>query len=461
MGSADTARRAELEAALLRRLRGGRQGIPRLPRPAGTARFPASPAQVEAWNRAHAATAPDRVVLSGLRLRGPLDVPALDRALAAVVGRHETLRTAFEPTDDGLVQVVHPTADVPLTVVEATEEDFAAQTLAALEPGLDLGTGPLLRFRLLRLAADDHIAIVVLHHAIADARATEVLLADLVEAYLGAELAPLPVQYADFAVWQREQLALPAAEAKAEYWVTRLAGAHAVPIPADTPPSDGPADRGELLAVPVPDDLFARLREFATARGTTVFVVALAAFQLLLARLGGTRDVAVSVRVAFRDRAELEDLVADFSQPVVSRIDLAGDPSFETVVATARDRFAEDLDHADVPRALVVPKLPEHVVELFDRLEFGVDRETATDAPGIGLGLEPLAPHWPYAERALTVRLGHDDEHAALHLTYRCRDFSRARVEDLAADYLTVLADGLDHPAAGPLRPGAPALRIG
>ncbi len=464
MRPTETTSRAELEAALLRRLRGGPPAIPRRPRPAGPARFPASPAQAEACAGAWRDPArPDRIVLNGLRLRGPLDVPALERALAAVVRRHETLRTVFEPADDGLFQVIQPYLDVPVTVVEATEDDFAAQTLAALEPAMDLRTGPLIRFRLLRLAADDHIAIVVLHHVIADARATEVLLADLAEAYLGVDLAPLPIQYADFVVWQRERLAGPATAAKVGYWVTRLAGAAAVPIPADFPPFDGPAHRGDLLTVGVPDDLFARLRAFARANGTTVFVTALAAFQVLLARIGGTRDVAVAVPVAVRDRVELEGLVADFSQSVVSRLDVTGDPSFETVLATARDNFADDLDRADVPRALVVRKLPEHLTELFDRLEFGVDREPATGGPGpgIGLDLEPLPPLRPYAERPLTVRFGHDDEHARLYLTYRCREFSRARVADLAADYLTVLAGCLGRPAAVPFGPGAPALRIG
>ncbi|WIX93016.1 condensation domain-containing protein [Amycolatopsis sp. DG1A-15b] len=461
MHPSDTTSRAELEAALLRRLRGGSPAIPRLPRPPGPARFPASPAQAEACARAWRDPArPDRVVLTGLRLRGPLDVPALERALAAVVRRHETLRTVFEPAGDGLVQVIHPVPAVPVTVVEATEDDFAAQTLAALEPPMNLRTGPLIRFRLLRLAADEHIAIVVLHHVIADARATEVLLADLAEAYLGADLAPLPIQYADFVVWQRDQPGRAAAvAAKVEYWRTRLAGARAVPIPADSPPSDGPAHRGDLLAVGVPDDLFARLRAFARARDTTVFVTTLAAFQVLLARLGGTRDVAVSVPVTLRDRAEVEGLIADFSQAVVSRLDLAGDPSFETVLATARDRFAEDLDHAGVPRDPVVRELPGHAAELFDRVEFGVDRETATD--GSGLDLEPLPPRWPYAERPLTVRVGHDEEHATLYVTYRCRDFSRARAADLAEDYLTVLAGCLHDPAAGLFGPGAPALRIG
>jgi hypothetical protein len=325
---------------------------------------------------------------------------------------------------------------------------------------MDLRTGPLIRFRLLRLAPGHHIAIVVLHHIIADARATEVLLADLAEAYLGADLAPLPIQYADYVMWQRERPDRPAeVAAKVEYWRTRLAGAPAVPIPADNPPFDGPAHRGDLLVVGVPDELFARLRAVGGAHGTTVFVTALAAFQVLLARLGGVRDVAVPVPVAFRDRAEVEGLIADFSQAMVSRLDLAGDPSFATVLATARDRFAEDLDHADVPREPVERELPGHGAELFDRLEFGVDRETVTDGPG--LDLEPLPPSRPYAERPLTVRLAHDEERATLAVTYRCRDFSRARAADLAGDYLTVLAGCLGDPAASPFGPGAPALRIG
>ncbi|WP_086838057.1 condensation domain-containing protein [Amycolatopsis kentuckyensis] len=447
MRPADTTSRAELEAALLRRLRGGAPGIPRLPRPAGgPARFPASPGQAEACARAWRDPArPDRIVLNGLRLRGPLDVPALERALAAVVRKHETLRTTFEETGAGVVQVIHPAMDVPVTVVEAAEDDFAAQTLAALEPAMDLRTGPLLRFRVLRPAVDHHIVIVVLHHVIADARATEVLLADLAEAYLGADLAPLPIQYADYVMWHRDR---PAAEAG--YWRTRLAGATAVPIPSDAPPFDGPAHQGDLLAVPLPDELFARLRAVGRAHGATVFVTALAAFQVLLARLGGVRDIAVSVPVAVRDRTEVEGLIADFSRPLVSRLDLAGDPSFEAVLATVRDRFAEDFDHAD---------LPGTGTELFDHLEFGVDRETATD--GVGLDLEPLPPRRPYAERPLTVRLGHDDEHATLYVTYRCRDFSRARAADLAEDYLAVLAGCLGDPAARPFGPGAPALRIG
>ncbi|MFF9127525.1 condensation domain-containing protein [Streptomyces sp. NPDC014889] len=463
------AARAELEAGLLRRLRGTRVSIPVVPRPGGIARFPASLAQEWAWAKAHARPRPTPVVLAGMRLHGPLDTMALEHALNAVVARHEILRTVLREAEDGrLTQVVSPTLRLRIPVTEGTLADFDALTRAEVDQPLDLERGPLVRVRLLRLDHEDHIVIVILHHMIADARATEILLADLTSAYLAARagqpaaLSPLPLQYADYAVWQRARTTDAYRSQRADYWTRRLAGALPPSLPFDQLHPDLPPEHGDTVVLPLPDGLSAALRECVRDRGTTVFVGALAAFQILLARYSGSRDISVPTPVTFRDRRELQDVIGDFSHAMVCRTDLSASPSFASLLPQVRDAFAQDLEHADLPPHLLTPRLagPAEASDLLDGLEFGAEREADAEELGGGLCATPMPPRWQYALRPLSVRLTHGPGGGDLALTYRRRDFSGARVQDLGRDYFSVLAACLDRPEAEVFGPRAPDLRL-
>ncbi|GEK01128.1 condensation domain-containing protein [Streptomyces sp. 1-11] len=463
------AARAELEAGLLRRLRGTRATIPVVPRPQGVARFPASPAQEWAWTRTRARPRPAPVVLAGMRLRGPLDTTALEQALNAVLARHEILRTVLREAEDGrLTQVVSPALRLRIPVTDGTLADFDALTRAEVDQLPGLAHGPLVRARLLRLDAEDHIVIVVLHHMVADARATEILLADLAAAYLAARAGrpaappPPPLQYADHAVWQRDRTSDAHRSRRTGYWTRRLAGALPPSLPSDRPHPDLPAELGDAVVLPLPGGLPAALRACVREHGTTVFVGALTAFQVLLARYTGSRDISVPAPVTFRDLRELEDMIGDFSHPMVCRTDLSGSPTFASLLPQVRDAFAQDLQHADLPPHLLTPNLagPDELSDLLDGLEFGAERAADAQELGGGLSATPMPPRWPYALRPLSVRLSHRPDGGDLVLTYRRRDFSPGRARDLGRDYLSVLAACLDSPGAEVFGPLAPGLRV-
>ena len=240
---------------------------------------------------------------AAVRLSGRLDRAALETALAALAARHESLRTTFAAGDAGPAQRIAPPAPVPLPVVDLSGlEDAAgeARRLSALEARrpFNLAAGPLLRFILLRLAAEEHLALITLHHAVADGWSIGVLVSDLGALYAGGALAPLPVQYADYAAWQREWLRGEALAARLAWWRERLAGAPAlIELPVDRPRrarGEAGGARGGLLVDLVPASLVERLAAAARDGGSTLFMVLLAAFDALLHRYGAQDDLVVA-----------------------------------------------------------------------------------------------------------------------------------------------------------------------
>ncbi|MFC4149886.1 amino acid adenylation domain-containing protein [Micromonospora mangrovi] len=329
---------------------------------AGRYVLPASSGQRRLWFLAQ--LAPDGAgaytVDSAVRLDGPLDPDALHAALNAVVARHETLRTSFHEVDGEPVQVVAPTVDVPLARVEPTDPAELDDTLTALSgTPFDLRTAPLLRATLIRLAADRHVLHLAVHHAVCDRWSVQALARDLVAAYTadGGALPALPVQYGDYAAWQLQWSAGPQAAAQLAHWRDRLADLPALELPTDRPRPAVRAWRGDLRWDTVPAELVARVTEAGRRRSATVFMVGLAACQLMLARYSGQRDFAVGSPVAGRPRTELEPLVGFFVNNLVLRADLTGDPTvgelLDRVRATCLDAYA----HADVPFDRLVDEL--------------------------------------------------------------------------------------------------------
>ncbi|MGH9279117.1 MAG: condensation domain-containing protein, partial [Acidimicrobiales bacterium] len=297
-------------------------------------------------------------VPSTYRLTGPLDVDALERALTEVVARHEVLRTTFPSTGGRPRQ--HVEAPAPVAIEVDDVDDAEARRIAgeeALRP-FDLATGPLLRARLLRLGPDDHVLVVAVHHIACDGWSSSVLRREVSALYGGSHLAPLPVRYRDYAVWQRQWLDGPTLDAVLDHWQHRLAGAPPLlEVPTDHPRPPVPSYRGAMERFEVPAARVRALRVLGRSRGATLYMTLLAAFNLVIARAAGVEDVVVGGTAAGRPRPEVEGLIGLFANPLVLRTDLSGAPPFTEVVDRVRRTALDAYDHQHAPFDLVVGRL--------------------------------------------------------------------------------------------------------
>ncbi|MFC7219622.1 amino acid adenylation domain-containing protein [Streptomyces polyrhachis] len=368
-----------------------------------------------------------------LRLRGVLDPELLRSAVNAVVRRHEALRTTFTAQDGDPLQVVRAWSGIELETVSCDgggDPAAAADTWLsqAWQRPFDIEAGPLFRAALLRLGEQEHRLALGLHHLIADGWSLQILYREVVENYrrlrngeqpLGEDL---PIQYPDFAVWERENLTPQTLEPSMEVWRQRLKGAgDGTELPADRPRSADTAARGAMLLAALPGDLVEDIRAYAAKRGVTVFMVLLAAFDTLLHRYSGRTDVMVGVPVANRAQPGLDELVGCFVNTLVMRGDLDGDPTFEELLARVREVSLEAIEHQEVPLEWLVEELRPHrdrdrqpffqtVLHLAEvslgsvRLD-GLDVDVVrmdTQAPGVDLALtlvptdSGLAAAWEY-----------------------------------------------------------------
>ncbi|HEX8276842.1 MAG TPA: amino acid adenylation domain-containing protein [Longimicrobiaceae bacterium] len=304
------------------------------------------------------------------RLRGALDVAALRRALGAVEERHAVLRARFVERGGEPEMVVGPTGAARLPVVDlrgvpaAWREDEAWRRVreAAARP-FRLADEPPLHAWLFRLAGDDHVLLLSVHHVAADEWSTRVLARDLSAAYAAAlaggpaTLRALPLQYADWAAWERERLQGPGLEHRLAWWRERLAGAPPLDLPGDQPRPPARSFRGAVHPFRLPAGTRERCAGLARESRATPFAVLLAAFQLLLHRYTGQDDVVVGSPSAGRTRAELEELVGFFVNTLAIRVDAGGDPAFRELLRRAGEAAAGAVAHQEVPFDRLVEEL--------------------------------------------------------------------------------------------------------
>ena len=329
------------------------------PRPSGTG-VPLSYAQERVWfmDRIAPGEAAYHVIVP-LRVRGELDVAALRTALGGLMRRHEALRTRFPSDDDGSPAVViEDTREVDLRRWYADDEATAWQWIdrVSYEP-FDLATGPLLRAVVIELSRREHFVVLAQHHIISDGWSVDVLIRDLIALYHGDDLPELPVQYGDFAYYQQARLHQPATERDLAYWHQCLAGTPPLELPADYPRPAIQTYAGDYLEFTIDTPCCTALRQLAAASGCTLFMVLLAAYQVLLARYSGQDDFAVGVSVAGRSEPELEDVVGMFANMLPLRAELSGDPSFAELLERTRSVVLDGFDHGEVPFAKVVHEL--------------------------------------------------------------------------------------------------------
>src|SRR5579859_188760 len=364
--------RQALRQALLREAGVTARPIAQIPRRHGTSPVPLSFAQQRLWfiDQWEPASALYNVPTT-VRLTGNIDVAAVERSLNEIVRRHEALRTTFTTVDDRPVQVIGSFVETALPVIDLqyldeNEREAAALKLATSEAQrpFDLACWPLFRFKLFRLDPDVHILQWTLHHIVSDGWTSGVLIREfgsLYEAFnagLSSPLPDLPIQYGDYAVWQREWLQGDTLDRLLTYWKQRLAGAPAVlELPADRPRPAIQTFRGGLARLELSEALTRGIRELSRKEGATLFMTLLAAFQTLVFRYTGQTDCVVGSPLANRSRMETERLIGCFFNTLVFRTDLSGDPSFRQLLARVREIAIEADAHQDLPFEKLVEAL--------------------------------------------------------------------------------------------------------
>ena len=310
------------------------------------------------------------IAAAGL-LPADTDVDALRRALTEVVRRHEALRTVFRLEDGKPAQVVLPPYDVELPVIEMRHripQDNPYDEVRVLvgeegKIGFDLSTGPLLRAKMFRVTDAEYAFSLTVHHIATDGWSMPLITSEMEQifgAYLEGRPSPLPelpIQFADYAVWQRDYLQGPTLEKHLAYWKERLAGVTPLELPTDRPRPPVWSNRGDFYRFMIPRDLSDRLVAFCRREQVTMNHTLMAAFMVLLQRWSGQGDLAVGTLLGNRNRAELEALIGLFVNTGVIRTDLSDDPYFLELLAAVRDRVLEADEHQDLPFERVVDAL--------------------------------------------------------------------------------------------------------
>ncbi|HVE83289.1 MAG TPA: condensation domain-containing protein, partial [Myxococcales bacterium] len=303
-----------------------------------------------------------------VRLSGELDEGALRRSLEEIVRRHQVLRTTFTQDAEGRpLQVVAPAVEVPLHVVEVPEGEGAPQVwqrlVAEAQRPFDLASGPLFRFTLFRQSRQEHLLLVNMHHIATDAWSLGVFTREMAVLYQGlagsrpATLSPLPIQYPEYAAWQREWLKGDALEEALAYWRARLDPEAFLELPVDRARPAARSPRGARQELMLAPELTQGLKDLGLKEGRTLFVVLLSAFKVLLSRYTGQVDVTVGTLVAGRPRAQLEELIGLFINALALRTSLSGEPTFRELMARVHETALGAFAHQDLPFERIVDAL--------------------------------------------------------------------------------------------------------
>ncbi|MDC8758074.1 non-ribosomal peptide synthetase [Janthinobacterium fluminis] len=413
--------------------------------------FTPSFAQQRLWllDQLEPATAQYNIV-TALRLTGRLDGAALAAALNAVVQRHESLRTVFQYEDQVLQQRCLETLTLPVELSEADAADAHSVSrflLDAYHQGFDLARPPLLRCRLLRLADEQHVLALTMHHIVSDGWSAEILGRELAHCYRafreGAEpaLPELEIQYADFAEWQRGAAA--AVEPQLDYWKTQLRGVTPIALPHDRPRPARQSFKGATHYFDLPPALTARMADSARAQGHTLFIELLTAFYVLLHRYTGQSDLVVGSPVSGRSRLELENLIGFFVNTLAFRVDVQPEASFAELLQQVRRVVLDGQSHQDVTFDRVVQALrPERDLShapIF-QVMFAYQESSGQHWQFDGLAVERLDIPVDTAKFDLTLSLDNVDGQVRCALEYSSDLFDAATMVRLGEHYTTLLA---------------------
>ena len=402
---------------------------------------------------------PEHTVSLALHLRGPLDAAAMQAAVDGLVERHEVLRTTFRSDGDTVEQVVHRSRGLPLPVTDLDGDSAPQTTLTHLleeevRRPFDLQADLPIRSRLFRLGPEEHVIALIVHHVVADEQSVAVLIDDLLAEYEAGRrgrpvrLPELPIQYADYATWQRSRYTGPAVQTQLAFWRDNLSGATPLPLPVDRTRPQVRDPAAGWVEFDIPQIAADGVRALARNHDGTVFMVLLAALQAFLARYGDRDDIIVGVPVTGRHRAETQHVVGPFLNLLPIRTDVSGNPTMHQLVDRVRAATLAAYAHQDIPFERLVDEVApprdrgRHplVQVVFNYTAASRDSRTRQCGP---LVVRPFSP--PSAVGKFDLRLVVDDDAGGLHaaLQYRTDLFTAATAERLARHLCTLLGNAV------------------
>ncbi|BAY09129.1 non-ribosomal peptide synthetase [Calothrix sp. NIES-2098] len=392
------------------------------------------------------------IIIDAQRLQGKLNIEILQQSLDAVVAQHEALRTTFIPGDDGSpIQVINPPRPVELKIIDLRSHSQPIEQVLnqeALQP-FNLASDLMVRATLVQIDTEEQILLLTMHHIASDGWSIDIFWQQLTAVYAAllqgrpSPLEPLPIQYADFAVWQREYLSGEVLQTELDFWKNQLAGAPTVlELPADRPRSPIQTYRGASQALSLSSTLSAALTTLSRQQGVTLFMTLLAAFGSLLHRYTGQSDILIGSPIAGRNRAEIEQLIGFFINTVVLRTKFADDPSFTELLAQVRDVALAAYDHQDLPFEKLVEEL--HVERdtsrnpifqvWFNMLNLG-DRQI--ELPG--LNVESVSSVEAPSKFDLTLYVLEQQQGIQLQLVYNADLFNAERMQEMLRQFQHLL----------------------
>ncbi len=406
------------------------------------------------------------------RLHGNLDAVALEKALQEILRRHEVLRTRFDTNERGEpVQIIEPEASLSLPVIDlrqqqAPESLIEEYTTKEAQQPFDLQQAPLVRAKLLRVSDTEHVVLLTLHHIVADGWSMGILVREMAALYESfsqqttPSLPELPIQYVDYAVWQRQHLQGEALESLLAYWRQHLGGnPPTLQLPSDRNPQQVSSEQqqGATLPMSVSADLLSQLEKVAASEGVTLFMSLLAAFKTLLYCYSGQEDILVGTDVANRQRAETEDLIGFFVNLVPLRTDMSGQPSFRTLLQRIRQVALGAYAHQELPFEKLVEELqPERqagetplvrslfVLQNTPMPEFQTSQSSGN--AGQGLTMSSVEVNDQTSKFDLSLFVGKKQGNLVGNWRYRTDLFSQNRIEQLSQNFVALLEKIVTHP---------------
>ncbi|WP_252958920.1 condensation domain-containing protein, partial [Pseudomonas simiae] len=388
---------------------------------------------------------------SALRLQGQLDLGALQRSFDTLLARHESLRTHVRQDAAATVQVIEDSGLIEIDLADTDEASLKARVAEVVAQPFELLRGPLLRVKLLRLAADDHVLVLVQHHIVSDGWSMQLMVEELVQLYAAfsqghmPDLPALPIQYADYALWQRNWMEAGEKARQLAYWQAQLGGVQPVlELPFDYLRPAVQSHRGARLGIELQPQLLAGLRRLAQGAGVTLPMVLLASYQALLHRYSGQEDVRVGVPIANRNRLETEGLIGFFVNTQVLKADIHGQMSVVQLLQQVRQRSLEAQAHQDLPFEQLVEALqPERSMSLSPLFQVLFNHRVTSAAHHLQrlteLDVEVLS--WDEGVAQFDLALDVEESQATLRasLNYATDLFAPATIERMAGHWQNLL----------------------
>ena len=382
---------------------------------------------------------------AAFRLEGVLNQSALEEAFNEVIHRHEILRTTYDEIAGEPVQSIHPALREVLSIIDLQslgkiEQDIRVKRLVDEEARqcFDLQAGPLIRARLLRLTDLEHVLLVTLHHIVCDGWSIGIFVREMAELYdaclshRSSLLPALPIQYADFAYWQRQQLQGKTLARQLDYWQQKLAHLPVLDLPTDYPRPETPTYQGAFLSFILTEELTSRLKVLSASAGATLFTTLLATFSILLQRYTGQSDIVTGTVIANRNRTEIENLIGFFVNALPLRLDLSGNPTFQALLARSNETVQEAYDHQDLPFDKLVQDLKfprENSRNPIFQVSLDLDNTPQASAALNGLRISNLEVDIDTTKFDLTVHFNEQDGKLIGLVAYNTDLFSNERMQ--------------------------------